>query len=93
MYRKKTLRHMQPYTRRHARLINDLDSVLRRLTNFTTDLARLELEASALFNKQMHEAVMKQIPGGDEPSNLDEFMSDYFDSQDKEADNDQPSIP
>ena len=86
MYRKKTLRHMQPLTRRYARLINDLDSALRRLTNFTTDLARLELDASALFNKQMHEAAMKQIPpGADDPSNLDEFMSDYFRAEDKEG--------
>ena len=48
-YRKKTLRHMNPTTRRYARILNDLDSVLRRLKNLTEDLARLEADSRALY--------------------------------------------
>jgi len=50
-YKKKTLRHMQPITRRYARVINDLDSVLRRLHNLTEEVARLELDSTALHNR------------------------------------------
>ena len=60
MYKNKTLRRMQPTTRRYARLINELESVLRRLDNLKPEIARLELDASALFNQQIHEKVMKQ---------------------------------
>jgi hypothetical protein len=60
MYKKKTLRHMQPITRRYARVVNDLDGVLRRLRNLTQEVARLELDASALYNQHTHEVVMKQ---------------------------------
>ncbi len=61
MYKKKTLRHMQPLTRRYARTVNELDGVLRKLHNLTKEVARLELDASALFNQQIHERVMKQV--------------------------------
>ena len=61
MYKSKTLRRMQPTTRRYARLINELESVLRRLDNLKPEIARLELDASALFNQQIHERVMKQV--------------------------------
>ena len=50
-YRKKTLRRMQPVTRRYARVINELDSVLRRLRNLTEDIARLESDSIALFRQ------------------------------------------
>jgi len=50
-YRKKTLRRMQPVTRRYARVLNDLDGVLRRLKNLTEDIARLEMDSTALLNK------------------------------------------
>jgi len=35
VYKKKTLRRMKPITRRYARIINDLDGVIRRLKNLT----------------------------------------------------------
>lgn len=56
MYKKKTLRHMPPVTRRYARILNDLDSVTRRLKNLRNDIARLELDSRALFKKQEYEA-------------------------------------
>ena len=37
-YKKKTLRRMHPTTRRYARILNDLDSVPRRLRNLTEDI-------------------------------------------------------
>lgn len=55
MYRKKTMRRMQPITRRYAAVLNDLDGVLRRLRNLTEEVARLELDSRALYKRQEHE--------------------------------------
>jgi len=55
MYRKATLRRMSPETRRYARLLNDLESVLRRGKNLVEVIQRLELDSRAL-------AHAKQIP-------------------------------
>ena len=60
MYKKKTLRHMQPITRRYARIINDLDGVLRRLRNLTEEVARLELDATALHNRHNYEEARRK---------------------------------
>lgn len=49
MYRKKTLRRMASFTRRYARLVNELDSVTRRLKNMTEEIARLEHDSRALL--------------------------------------------
>lgn len=54
-YKKKTLRRMQPITRRYARVINDLDSVLRRLRNLTEEIGRLEADSRALHNRQKYD--------------------------------------
>jgi hypothetical protein len=54
-YKKKTLRRMQPITRRYARVINDLDGVLRRLRNLTEEVGRLELDSRALHNRNKYE--------------------------------------
>jgi hypothetical protein len=59
MYKKKTLRHMQPVTRRYARMINDLASVLRRLKNLTDDIDRLEADSRALHNRQTWEKALE----------------------------------
>ena len=48
MYRKATLRRMPPQTRHYARLLNDLESVLRRGKNTVEKIARLELDSRAL---------------------------------------------
>ena len=72
MYKKKTLRHMQRVTRRYARIINDLDGVLRRLRNLTQEVARLELDSTALLTATRQDT---------KHANLDEFMDDYFKQQ------------
>jgi len=76
VYKKKTLRRMKPITRRYARIINDLDGVIRRLKNLTEDIARLEFDSRALHNAQDYQ----QSSG---PKNLDEFMDDYFKQQEE----------
>lgn len=74
MYKKKTLRRMQPTTRRYARVINDLDSVARRLKNLTEDIARLELDSSALLTATRRDT---------KHANLDEFIEDSFNEKDE----------
>jgi len=48
VYRKATLRRMSPTTRKYAKLLNDLDSVLRRSKNMVEEIQRLELDSRAL---------------------------------------------
>jgi hypothetical protein len=67
MYKKKTLRRMQHITRRYARILNDLDSVTRRLRNLTEDIARLELDSTALLTATRQDT---------KHANLDEFLQD-----------------
>ena len=50
MYRKATLRKMSPQTRKYARLLNDLESVLRRGKNMVEKISSLELDSRALAN-------------------------------------------
>jgi len=47
-FRKATLRRMSPQTRKYARLLNDLESVLRRGKNMVEEIQRLELDSRAL---------------------------------------------
>ena len=44
-YRKATLRRMPPETRKYAKLLNELESVLRKGKNLTEHIARLELDS------------------------------------------------
>jgi len=69
MYKKKTLRHMQRVTRRYARILNDLQGTLKRLQNLTQDIARLELDSTALLTATRQDT--KHV-------NLDEFMQDQL---------------
>ena len=69
MYKKKTLRHMQPVTRRYARILNDLDGIARRLRNLTQDIARLELDSTALLTATRQDT---------KHANLDEFVQDQL---------------
>ncbi len=55
MYRKATLRRMPPETRKYARLLNDLDSVLRRGKNMVETISRLELDSRALAHAKEKE--------------------------------------
>ena len=66
-YKKKTLRRMQHITRRYARILNDLDSVTRRLHNLTEEFARLELDSTALLTATRQDT---------KHANLDEFLQD-----------------
>lgn len=50
-YRKSTVRRMPPATRKLARLINDLDSVQRRLKNYMADVSEMELWATSARNR------------------------------------------
>jgi len=68
-YKKKTLRRMQHITRRYARILNDLDSVTRRLHNLTEEFARLELDSTALLTATRQDT---------KHANLDEFMQDQL---------------
>jgi len=75
MYQKKTLRRMQPITRRYARNLNSLQGILKRLQNLTQDIARLELDSAALLNRQLHEHAIER------ETSLDHFMQDYRNEQ------------
>jgi hypothetical protein len=48
LYRKATLRRMSPQTRAYAKLLNDLESVLRRGKNMVAKISSLELDSRAL---------------------------------------------
>ena len=77
-YKKKTLRRMQPITRRYARVINDLDSVLRRLHNLTEEIGRLELDSRALHNRQKYDKA-RCVPAEAEPAkHIDEATDTLF---------------
>jgi len=53
-YQKKTLRRMQPVTRRYARILNELAGILRKLKNLTEDIARLEADSKALYQREKY---------------------------------------
>ena len=48
MYRKATLRRMPPVTRKYAKLLGELESVLRKGKNLVEQVSRLELDSQAL---------------------------------------------
>ena len=70
MYKKKTLRRMQPVTRRYARSLNSLEGILKRLQNLTQDLARLESDSTALLNRQKHETDLAHHKRIDEATDI-----------------------
>ena len=53
-YRKKTLRQLPPMTRRYARLVNEAQSLARKLKNMTEEIDRLESDSRALFARNEH---------------------------------------
>jgi hypothetical protein len=55
-YKRKTLRNMKPKTRKLARLINELDSTVRRLKNILPEIADAELAERAMDKAQKHQA-------------------------------------
>jgi len=60
LYRKSTLRRMPPVTRKYARLLGELDSVLRRGKNLVEDIQLLELDSLALAHAREKGAVTKE---------------------------------
>ena len=59
-YRKATLRRMPPATRKYARLLNDLESVLRRGKNMVEEVSRLELDSRALAHAKERGAIVEK---------------------------------
>ena len=57
-YRKATLRKMPPVTRRYARLLGDLESVLRKGKNLVPELSRIEFESQALAQARERGAII-----------------------------------
>jgi len=53
-YRKKTLRSMSPVARKLARLLGELDSVVRRGKGLVEEIQKLELDSRALRNHRCH---------------------------------------
>lgn len=49
-YRKKTLRSMSPTTRRYARLVGQLEGLVRQAKKFVETMRELELDSRALHN-------------------------------------------
>ena len=60
MYRKATLRRMPPATRKYAKLLNDLESVLRRGKNMVEEVSRLELDSRALAHAKERGAITEK---------------------------------
>ena len=52
MYRKKTLRKMSPKSRKVARLVNELESLTKRLKNMMPMMQEIEFESMALRKGQ-----------------------------------------
>jgi hypothetical protein len=52
VYQSKTLRRMPPETRKLAKLINDADSLVRRLKNRIPEISQLERDSMAFYKRQ-----------------------------------------
>jgi len=59
-FRKATLRRMPPVTRRYAKLLGELESVLRRGKNLVEEISRLELDSRALAHAREREAITEE---------------------------------
>ena len=60
MYRKATLRRMPPVTRKFAKLLGELESVVRRGKNLVEEIARLELDSQALAHAKERGAITQE---------------------------------
>lgn len=52
VYQSKTLRRMPPETRKLARLINEADSLVRKLRNRLPDIAQHERDSIAFYKRR-----------------------------------------
>ena len=60
MFRRATLRRMPPATRKYAKLLNELESVLRRGKNMVEEISRLELDSRALAHAREKGATIEK---------------------------------
>ena len=58
VYHKATLRRIPPVTRKYAKLLGELDSVLRRGKNLVEVIQRLELDSQALAHAKERGAII-----------------------------------
>jgi hypothetical protein len=65
-YKRRTLRAMPPKTRKLARLINELDSTVRKLKNILPDIADAEIAERAMFNQIRAAKPLPAEEAGDE---------------------------
>ncbi|MCP4608960.1 MAG: hypothetical protein GY845_09635 [Planctomycetes bacterium] len=68
-YQKKTLRKMQPVTRKYAKLINDLELIVKRSKRIMEELQDIELNSSALINMNKPNPILDDpiIQNDDQP--------------------------
>ncbi len=57
-YRKSTLRKVPPVTRKYARLLGELESILRKGKNLVEELSRIEFESQALAQARERASVI-----------------------------------
>ena len=60
MFRKATLRKMPPVTRKYAKLLGELESVVRKGKNLVEQIARLELDSRALAHAKERGAITEE---------------------------------
>jgi len=60
VYRKATLRKMPPVTRKYAKLLGELASVLRKGKNMVEQINRLELDSRALAHAKERGAITEE---------------------------------
>lgn len=73
-YRKATLRRMSPVAKKYAKLVNELESVLRRAKNLMEEIQRIELDSQALWKQ--HEAQPRDELAGESLDELSKQMLD-----------------
>ena len=60
VFRKSTLRKMPPVTRKYAKLLGEMESILRRGKNLVEEISRLELDSRALAHAKERGATTEE---------------------------------
>lgn len=85
--RRKTLRRMRPVSRKYVRLLDEMESVVRRARNLTEEIARMEGDSAALWLRARAEErvellsvndLRKLVPGAAAPGS-EAFLGDRED--------------
>lgn len=77
-FQKKTLRRLPPATRKFAKMVNEGESLVKRLKSLVDNMARLEMESQALWNQHQH-----QGKGEVDPASLDMMETQILDAATK----------